>query len=89
MATSTQIGDSQAVARMGSVAARPQTVVALTELTDATSFLNAALESGKQAGATITSTGASGKIGVFVAQGNAPTDAWVSQTIIGDDVTPA
>lgn len=94
MGTSTQIGDSSAVARNGAVASIPVTTVALTQLTDKTSFLNTNREAGKVRGAQIQTELASGVLCIFIADGPADVDVWFCQRGTdadseGNDVTPA
>lgn len=94
MPTSTQIGDSQAVSRHGSVSTIAVTEVALTELTDATSFLNTTRESGKTAGSMIVAELGTGVKALFIAGGSEPTDVWYCQRGTdadseANDITPA
>lgn len=72
MATSVQIGDSQPVARHGTVSALAISSVSVADLEDATSFINSSLEGGKKANAMIVVEGST----IAIAQGPAATDAW-------------
>lgn len=94
MPTSTQIGDSQAVARHGAVATLPVTEVSLADLQSATAFININRESGKVAGSMVVAELGTGVKALFIAAGSAATDVWYCQRGTdadseANDITPA